>query len=137
MSRNKRFAELGQDLIEYAITLPLFMLIIFGILDFGRGIFYFSAMYQGARDGARYGSVHPEAPYEEIEAQVEHWLIGLDPTLWVIDTSCSTGVTSCVNVKYTFRAVTPFIGNLLTDENGIDGQLTLSTRSTMPLEYIP
>ena len=137
MITKRRSAELGQDLIEYAITLPLFMLIIFGVLDLGRGIFYFSAMYQGARDGARYGSVHPEAPPEEVVAQVEHWLIGLDPSLWAIDTGCSTGTTSCVNVKYTFRAVTPVIGRFLLDENGVDGQLTLNTRSTMPLEYIP
>jgi hypothetical protein len=136
MNRKRHSTQLGQDLIEYAITLPLFMLIIFGILDFGRGIYYFSAMYQGARDGARYGSVHPEAPFAEVIAQVEPWLIGLDSDLWeIID--CSTGTTSCVAVKYTFRAVTPFIGRLLEDENEVAGQLTLRTRSTMPLEYIP
>jgi len=137
MSRKKRSAELGQDLIEYAITLPLFMAIIFGVLDFGRGIYYLSAMYQGARDGARYGSVHPEAPFTEVVAQVEHWLIGLDPTLWEIGTGCSTGTTSCVTVKYTFKAVTPVIGKFFEDEDGVKNQLTLRTSSTMPLEYIP
>lgn len=124
--------ELGQDLVEYAITLPVFLLIVFGIFDLGRAVYYYSAIANAARDGARYGSVHPEAPTNEIIARVEYWLAALDDSNTDI-VICSTGETSCVTVTFTFEPVTPIIGQFL----GEDNQITLGTKSSMPLEYIP
>ena len=133
MNAKRFFSTCGQNLIEYAITLPVFLLIVFGIFDLGRAVYYYSAIFNAARDGARYGSVHPEAPSDEVIDRVEYWLDALDPSKTTISTSCSTETMSCVTVSYSFDAVTPIIGLFL----GGDNQITLGTRSRMPFEYIP
>ena len=51
--------EIGQELFEYALILPLFLLLIFGITDLGRAAFYFSAINNAVRDGAREASLQP------------------------------------------------------------------------------
>ena len=54
---NKKSTK-GQSLVEFALILPLFMLIVLGIFDFGRAIYAYSALHNAAREGARYGAVH-------------------------------------------------------------------------------
>ena len=47
----------GQALVEFALVLPVFLLLIFGIIDVGRYVYVANAFNEGAREGARYGSV--------------------------------------------------------------------------------
>ncbi len=47
----------GQALLEFALVLPIFLLIVFGIIDIGRYVYLTNAFNEGAREGARYGSV--------------------------------------------------------------------------------
>ncbi len=51
----KRIA-LGQGMIEFALTLPILLVLILGVIEFGRLLFVFSAVTTGAREAARYGS---------------------------------------------------------------------------------
>jgi Flp pilus assembly protein TadG len=46
----------GQSLVEFALVLPIFMLIIFGIIDGGRVVFANNDMAQSARNVARVAS---------------------------------------------------------------------------------
>jgi Flp pilus assembly protein TadG len=48
--------ESGQALVEFAIVLPLLLLILFGIFDFGRIILDSFIINEAARDAARYAS---------------------------------------------------------------------------------
>jgi Flp pilus assembly protein TadG len=48
----------GQGLVEIALVLPVFLLIVLGTIDFGRAIYIYSVMSNGAREGARYAIVH-------------------------------------------------------------------------------
>jgi hypothetical protein len=43
----------GQTLVEFAIVLPIFLLVVFGLFDVGRLVFANSTLSQGAREGAR------------------------------------------------------------------------------------
>jgi Flp pilus assembly protein TadG len=52
-----RRAHRGQALLEFALVLPIFLLIVFGIIDVGRYVYLTNAFNEGAREGARYGSV--------------------------------------------------------------------------------
>jgi TadE-like protein len=45
--------ERGQGLVEFAIILPVFMLVVFGLFDVGRLVYTNSALSQAAREGAR------------------------------------------------------------------------------------
>ncbi len=52
-SRKKR----GQSLAEFALVLPILLLIMFGIIDFGWMLFNYVALNNGLREGLRYASV--------------------------------------------------------------------------------
>jgi hypothetical protein len=43
----------SQALIEFALISPVLLLILFGIVDIGRAIFYFDTLNHAAREGAR------------------------------------------------------------------------------------
>lgn len=47
----------GQSLVEFALILPLFLLVLFGAIDAGRFVFTDSTLSQAAREGARLGAV--------------------------------------------------------------------------------
>ena len=47
----------GQALVEFALVLPIFLLLLFGLIDVGRLVYVSNAFNQAAREAARYGSV--------------------------------------------------------------------------------
>jgi Flp pilus assembly protein TadG len=47
----------GQGLVEFALVLPIFMLLIFAVIDGGRYVYVNSTLSNAAREGARLGSV--------------------------------------------------------------------------------
>jgi Flp pilus assembly protein TadG len=49
-------SKAGQGMVEFALTLPLLMLLMLGIIEFGRPLFTYSAVTTAAREAARYGS---------------------------------------------------------------------------------
>jgi hypothetical protein len=51
--RSWRPAEGGQALVEFALVMPVFMLVIFGLVDAGRLVYTNSALSEAAREGAR------------------------------------------------------------------------------------
>ena len=53
--RRRRFR--GQGLVEFALVLPIFAILLFGIIDFGRYVYTANAINNGTREGARSGSV--------------------------------------------------------------------------------
>ena len=54
----RRRDELGQSLAEFAIVLPVFLLIVFGMIDVGRVIWATDDITNAAREAARYASIH-------------------------------------------------------------------------------
>jgi TadE-like protein len=47
----------GQSLVEFALVLPIFVLLLFGVIDGGRLVYQHSVLSQAAREGARLASV--------------------------------------------------------------------------------
>lgn len=52
----------GQALVELAILLPLLLLIVFGITEFGRALYIKNSLTNAAREGARRASVSATDP---------------------------------------------------------------------------
>lgn len=50
-------ASRGQSLVEFALVVPLFLLMLFGLVDMGRLVYANSTLSQAAREGARVASV--------------------------------------------------------------------------------
>jgi Flp pilus assembly protein TadG len=48
----------GQSLVEFALVLPVFLLIVFGLVDAGRLIYTYNTLSNAARDGARVAIVN-------------------------------------------------------------------------------
>lgn len=131
--RRERERERGQSLVEFALALPILLLVIFGLLDLGRAVYVGNALAEAARDGARYGSVQARAYDETTRAGVEDWILGrLDavpnPTISA-DCTGSNNTFKCtvddilvVTVRSDFEMVTPIIGQII-------GPLTLEARS--------
>jgi len=51
----------AQSLVEFALLLPLFLLIVTGIFDVGRAVWQENSLAYAAREGTRYAIVHGSA----------------------------------------------------------------------------
>jgi Flp pilus assembly protein TadG len=54
--KSGRKQPLGQSLVELAFTLPIFLLLLIGIMEVGRLVFFYNAIYSASREGARYAA---------------------------------------------------------------------------------
>lgn len=52
----------GQSMVEMALLLPLFLVLIFGIIDMGYIIYSYATLYQATREAAEVASVAPPYP---------------------------------------------------------------------------
>jgi Flp pilus assembly protein TadG len=121
--------ERGQALVEFSLSIVIFLVLMMGIVDLGRGIYMFNGVSQAAREIARVASVHPGTTFggPEITAVVDtqKGLIpnlgnptfacvdidggpGLDPTYGF----CPTGAQVTVSIAAPYSPVTPVMGLL-------------------------
>lgn len=122
----------GQGLVEFAIILPVLILFVMIIFDLGRMAYYYSAIHNAAREGARYAAIHHDtATASDIAAAARQLVSGLDPSLLSISSSYPTGETVQVTVAYQFGTATPIISML---RGSADNTFTLTSQATMQLE---
>jgi Flp pilus assembly protein TadG len=65
----KRLA--GQSLVEFALLLPVLVMLILGALDLGRAFFTSVTIANAAREGARFGISHPTDSAGMIAAAID------------------------------------------------------------------
>ena len=119
----------GQALVEFAIVAPIFFLLMFGIIDFGRYVYYVQILNNAAREGARYAIVHgsnsfqPTGPSPNdptIEAVVRNYAIGVVGNGAVLDVDSTWGIPLnpptnnrgskvTVSVTYAFHSLIPIV----------------------------
>lgn len=46
----------GQGMLEFALAIPVFLLLVLGIIEFGRMFLMYTSLFAAAREGARYGA---------------------------------------------------------------------------------
>ena len=46
----------GQGMVEFALALPVFLLLVLGIMEFSWMLFHYSITFSASREAARYGS---------------------------------------------------------------------------------
>lgn len=135
MNMKKLIGNRGQELLEYALMLPLFLILVMGIFDLGRAVYYYSVMNNSVREGARYGSIHLEEFDVEtiICTRVVQRSIGLNLTCDDVTTIFDFGEgTVEVSVSYDFVPISGIITRIF----GL-GSIPISTSSIMQLEYVP
>jgi Flp pilus assembly protein TadG len=83
ISSEKKFFNIrGQALVEFAIILPLLLLLVVGIFEFGRYFYNMNNITNVAREGVRFAVVTPNYTQASVESFVKQRLsaFGYDPT---------------------------------------------------------
>ncbi len=57
----------GQVMIEFALVLPVIVLILLGTMDLARAVYAYGVMSNAARDGAHWGSLRPSTPAGDMD----------------------------------------------------------------------
>jgi Flp pilus assembly protein TadG len=89
LSRLSRFFsdrgdERGQSLVEFALLLPLMLLIITGLFDVARAVWQENTLAYAAREGTRYAIVHGSEGQPRVDAATPQCGTGqADPTFCV------------------------------------------------------
>ncbi|OGO26297.1 MAG: hypothetical protein A2136_10975 [Chloroflexi bacterium RBG_16_54_11] len=131
-------AKRGQSLVEFALALPVLLLLSVVIFDFGRAVYYSSAIHNAAREGVRWGSVHNDesngwAGMRTAARQNAIGLTLLDTNFlylgWGADEP-NGNHTVQVTINYTFVPATPLVANFLPG-----GQISLIGDAIMRTEY--
>ncbi|OGO18769.1 MAG: hypothetical protein A2Z14_06360 [Chloroflexi bacterium RBG_16_48_8] len=100
----------GQELVEFAIVLPLLLLVTFGVLDLGRIFHAAITITNAAREGARYGMKHSEDMDGIVSATLaEAQDSGIDLSTSIIDVSCPEGCASGLPIRVTVQYNFTFI----------------------------
>ncbi|MGZ5408336.1 MAG: TadE/TadG family type IV pilus assembly protein, partial [Aeromicrobium sp.] len=92
----------GQSLVEFAVVLPVFLLILAGIIDFGLGLYSQMTVINAAREGARLGIVElgvaapgsVDTVKDNVRDRVEAMSGGLDLSQLNVEVDCQAD--SCV-----------------------------------------
>jgi hypothetical protein len=128
MNTKQRRPAAGQSINEFALIIFILLVIFILILDLGRAVYYYSAVYNSAREGARYGSIDPDNT-TAIENRVRDYTVGLDSDELTITILYPDDETIQVVVSYEFQAVTPLV-YVFSGSNII----TLNSQATMYIE---
>jgi len=88
---NHRTGPRGQGLLEFALILPVLILVVFGVLDLGRAFFAQIAITNAARVGARSYSFDKDMTVAAIQTATKSELqtYGLDPTQVTVTVTCT------------------------------------------------
>lgn len=132
-------SERGAELIEFAIVVPILLLLISGIVDFGMMFRTYEAVTNAAREGARVGVLPGYAP-ADVQTRVDAYLgaAGLTGprTVNVVNVPVATGAGTftarSVTVTYTYTFVV--LGGIAPLFGGSFGTIPLQAISAMRVE---
>jgi len=133
----RKNGEKGQALVEFTLLIPVFMLLLFAIIDFGMGFYTWISVTNAAREGARLGVVM--ATEQQISDRVYQAASlpneGTQMTVTVTNAQGQPGESVVVKVDYDYDLITPLAGVVSFVSGDIIGPtLTFSSTAEMRLE---
>lgn len=118
------------------MVLPIFLLLVFAIIDFGMGFHAWLTVTNSAREGARLGAVR--GSQAQIVSRVQTTADSLDQTdmtITVTNAQGTPGQSVIVDVDYDYDLITPLDGILgLISGGSLGPTLTFSSTADMRLE---
>ena len=135
--RSRTRGEKGQALAEFALLAPIFLILVFAIVDFGMGFYSWITVTNSAREGARLGTV--AATEQQIKDRVYQTADLPDEaanmTVTVTNAQGPSGESVVVQVDYDYDLITPLAGLVqFVSGNIIGPTLTISSTAEMRLE---
>lgn len=143
----------AQALVEFALVIPVFLLIVLGLFDIGRAVFLSNGLTNAAREAARLAIVNQDGTKVLERAQSMALGAGItttpgdvvafyrrNPNTDDVETnepcdnsdpshSIAIGCVAVVVVEAPWQPITPLIGNIV-------GPITLSGRSELQVEFV-
>lgn len=134
---SRKAQDRGSVAVEFALVLPALLLILFGIIDFGRALNAQISLTGAAREGARLVALgYPNAA---VQARVVAAAPSLSGVTVTVAASCPPGAgptaNAQVDVSYSFSFITP-IGAVFNyvGGSGLGAPIVLTARGVMPCE---
>jgi Flp pilus assembly protein TadG len=129
---NRASRERGAVAVEFALVLPIFLLLVLGIFEFGRAFNIQVSLSEAAREAARYAAIHQsDSTYTVGAAQAAGVAaapsVDLDPG----DITVSSSGTSPCNVVVTISYNTPWMTGFPGLVPGMPAELGVSGKGVM------
>lgn len=127
-------------MVEFALILPVLLLLLMGIFDFGRFILAYNTVSDAARDGARVAIVNQRSS-DICQIAAERAVAIALPTTCAanvtavgvyVTSSCGTVAINCrqtVQVRYQLQPITPILGSII-------GPITVGASSSVKVESV-
>ena len=118
--------ERGATLVEFSIAVTVFLISVFGVIEFGRALWVHNALTDAARRGARYATLHTAAQVGEVKNVVVYGdpaggtqalvpnLTTANVTVSYSNMAVNKGSVSVGITDYQFQFVIPLIGTNIT-----------------------
>lgn len=126
MKQSKRKSnERGATLVEFSIAATVFLVVVFGVIEFGRALWTHNALSDAARRGARYATLHSAAEIEQVKNVVVYGNADgsgtpLVPNLTTENVSVdysnfalNAGTVSVSVTGYEFQFIVPIVGTTI------------------------
>jgi Flp pilus assembly protein TadG len=108
----------GQSILEFALVFPLIFLLITGLFDLGRAVFYFSTLNTAVREGTRFAIVQPKGTDNSaIETKIKSYFFDIKELInncsiansCIVITRIGTTTDPKIQIKitYNFVPITP------------------------------
>lgn len=129
-------SEKGQAAVEFALVLPILLMLIFGIIDFGRVLYTKSALTSLSQEAARHASIYYGS---ENDATLKNYVTNNAGTLdssaitgnvITFDPSRNSGSDVEIILTYKMYYITPLV-NIIP---GIDNPFYITSKSTFRAE---
>ena len=122
----------GQSMVEFALVLPVLLIVVVGLFDFGRAIYASNAIANAARTANRVAVVNQNESVIDQTAIDEAPGVSLSAADIAPTYSCTDKIEVCfatVDVEAQYDPATPLI-------EAIVGPITLHASSEMPIERV-
>ena len=135
--RQKVSRSEGQALVEFALLLPLFLMLLFGMIDFGRAYSASVTQTNAAREGARLGvtGATQSAIVTRSQSTSANSCNNGNPSVAVQGAQGASGTDVVVTVSCSLNLITPLAGIIkLVTGGAFQGTIPLSSSATMRIE---
>lgn len=136
-SSSRKARDHGSVAVEFALVVPALLLIVFGLIDFGRALNAQISLTGAARDGARLAALGYSNG--QVQTRVAAAAPSLSSVTVTVAQSCPPGAgptaDAQVDVSYSFSFITPigavfnFVGG-----SGLGAPIVLTAQGVMPCE---
>ena len=131
-------------MVEFALVLPIFLLLLVALFDLGRAVFAYNTLTNAAREGVRLAIVNQDTAsiiaraksqtqiieLSDPSVDIDFWQVNSDGSLGSACSPAAVGCVAVVNFEATYRPFTPLIGNIL-----FGSGVTFTATSVLSVEY--